>query len=75
MKYDKDFSPYGVCPATKERLTVEEHNHSNGICPRCGDVNRSSVTHVELIAGKWLRPSLWEWLKGKRKKFVPTDEL
>lgn len=75
MKLDKYFSYVYVCPTSK--LTVSNHMvlYSGGICYICGYDNNSTVTHAVKIIGKWKRPSLLEWIKGKRKMFVELSPI
>ena len=71
MKADWDYSYVMLCPATGNRLSREEYAYSRGVCPRCGHQENSTFTHEVKVVGKWIRPSLLEWLIGKRKSFRP----
>lgn len=70
MKLDRDYSHIKVCPNTKEILTTDEYKYSYGVCPKCGHNDNSTFTHKEVVTGKWLRPTLWEWVRGKRAEFI-----
>lgn len=70
MKTDSKYSHIKICPKTKEQMSSNEVNNSNGVCPYCGDINEYSFTHSEKVAGRFVRPSLYERLfKGKKLEF------
>lgn len=71
MKADRDYSYVMLCPATGAPISWTEHAYSKGVCPRCGHQGKSTFTHDVKVSGKWIRPSLLEWLTGKRKSFRP----
>lgn len=74
MKTDKDYSYISVCPVTKDQLSNGDLMHSNGICPRCGHDDNSTITHEEKIVGKWVRPTFFEKLMGHRKYFIHKEK-
>ncbi len=66
MKIDKNFSSIYRCPKTKERVSWGAMMNSYGVCHICGNSTGSTVTHAEVVAVKFYRPSLLEWISGKR---------
>ena len=71
MKLDNYFSSIYLCPTTKTQITDTNVMHSHGVCRVCGHNNKCTVTHWTAEAGRWNRPSILEWFKGSRKKWVP----
>ena len=69
MKLDPDHSFIRLCPETNRQLTERQYAYSWGVCPHCGWVEKGTFTHATTIPGKWVRPSIWEWIMGKRKYF------
>ncbi len=69
MKEEEEYSYQNRCPNTGKVLSFEDLYDSSGVCSKCGHVETGSVTHHKKISGKWVYPSVWEWLKGKRPYF------
>ena len=75
MKLQPDYKKILICPTTGKEINNFEFLHSYGVCPRCGDVEtHSNLCHREKIVGRWMTPSFWEWLCGKRKIFIRKTE-
>jgi len=71
MELDKEFSAELVCPTNRITESFAGKMSSwGGVCRFCGHCSKSSVTHAVKISGKWKRPSIFEWLSGKRKYFI-----
>lgn len=70
MKADPYMSYIHGCPATGKAVSTHDFAYSRGVCHVCGDVQEGTFTHAEIIPGRWVRPSLWEWIWGERKVFV-----
>lgn len=72
MRLDEHYSRAAVCPMTREILTSDDINNNYGICPKCGDRDDFVLIgcHKEIVRGRWLRPSICEWMLGKRKQFI-----
>lgn len=61
------------CPVTHKRLSRDDEFYSRGVCPHCGDIDGSTITHsvtkvrkVEYAVawhGLWTyRKSVGEWV-------------
>lgn len=74
MKLDKNYSSVLACPEAKKQMSDYEYRYSNGVCPRCGNIQNSTFVHATRIVGQWERPSVWEWVCGKRAVFHPKQE-
>jgi hypothetical protein len=72
MKLDNYWSSILVCPDTGAQVARNAHAYGGGVCPACGNLDGSTFTHCVPKAGKWERPSLVEWMAGKRKIFHQT---
>lgn len=75
MELDSNFSSIYVCPINGDRVKWDEMMHSHGVCHICGHDTKYSVTHATSAPGKWLRPSIFEWFRGDRKKFIKKEDL
>lgn len=75
MQIDEHYSRAAVCPVTREVMYSDDVNNHYGMCPKCGDNNAlsQSFCHVEIVRGRWLRPSICEWIVGKRKQFIEEN--
>jgi hypothetical protein len=69
MKSDGYWSSILVCPVTGSRVSAHAHAYNNGVCPSCGHLEKATFTHCQHRVGYWERPSLVEWMAGKRKIF------
>lgn len=74
MKIDKNVSFVRICPENGLPLSYDEMMYSHGVCPRCGHNSHSTVTHSKKIIGRWVRPTIWEWIFSKRKYFSPLEK-
>jgi len=71
MKIDEHYSRAAVCPVTREILTSDDINNNYGMCSKCGHIKASRfASHIQYVRGRWLRPSVCEWIVGKRKQFI-----
>lgn len=75
MKADKTYSHINVCPKTNDTMSSNDINNSSGVCPYCGDINDFSFTHSEKVAGRWVRPTIFERIfSRKRTEFLAKEE-
>jgi len=71
MQIDEHYSRAAVCPITREILTSDDINNNYGMCPKCKKPDAFLFSsHREVVRGRWLRPSICEWIVGKRKQFI-----
>lgn len=75
MKLDNYFSSILICPTTNKIESSDGQVFSHGVCSICGHVNKSTITHAIRIRCKWKRPSLVEWVLGKRKQLIIGEGL
>jgi len=74
MILDENYSHIKVCPETGIQLTPNQVNYRNGVCPKCGHDESGTITHHNVIVGKWDRPSFFERVfQGKKIEFIPKE--
>ena len=74
MKEDETYSGWHVCPTTGKHLARDEIYHNFGVCIHCGEASGCTLTHTKMVVGKWVRPSLWERLKGLKPIWVEKKD-
>ncbi len=75
MRTDTEYSHINVCPDTGDQLSDNKINNSSGVCPHCGDITDYSFTHSKKIAGRWVRPSLYERIfQGRVTEFITKED-
>ena len=75
MELDTNYTHIDICPETGEQLNDDEVYYSEGVCPKCGHVDNSTITHYKQVVGRWNRPSFFEkWFKGKKIEFLRKED-
>lgn len=69
-----DWTCIFVCPKTGLQLSRYQVFYSAGVCPACGYVSTGTITHCTKVVGKWTKVSWWEYLMGKRPKFIRKED-
>lgn len=75
MVLSKKYSNIIICPNTKEELSEGDIYYNRGICSSCGHRKDSTVSHFDVVVGKWMCYSFLERLFGKKEYFIPSKEL
>ena len=77
MKLDKKYSSVWLCPVNGDSVNLKRLD-PDGHCPACGNNEPYTLYrgfHLTEIRGKWLRPSVWEWMNGERAVFKSRAAL
>lgn len=54
------------CVSCNEELDDLTVMYSNGICPKCGNMEPGTIVDTKSRSARTWYPNLIEWLKGKR---------